>query len=556
MSTYAIRMVTFTLLIALNSIAVSSSQELHVREIPLPKEATDVSYMKSRGDIRMLFPGDMKKAGEFYQMELTKQQWIKSVKDNVQKNFWVQTFKKQNRELEIRTEVEDVGSEIRITPKGYLWDEDFTPRPEDIPIPENAQQLKYDDFLSEIVFQCDDSPKQLVDFYASKLDPQVWQKPREDNIREKSGIVHRVSGIATLWIYIDVEQGKTQVKIDTKGMSWDQIKLANANAKKSKESASGSSSPAGGNSVPKRFNKPIRGIEKLEKLPSIGSVTIDGKKTPLTEVFAYELIAYGKWRTHIVATSQPIKQDVLLKLLLTNVPEEKWGDQWRLPSPNLKLILDEDDSLWSMQLLADKVPSSATEITGEAIVEAGRARGTAKLIPRTFFKHSVEAEITFDTMLLNPSAAPRKLLENAPKLENVGKIIFAGKSFALPYVTAYQERNAHKVIRVVLTEKPIDSAKIRMALEQTGEVGQSVFGFQPQISFALDENDVLQSMFLWCDGASVNWSGINSVQTAVRSEGDRVRGTVSTNKKEEVLGKSLEFQSSFDTSVIRASRAK
>lgn len=518
-----------------------------------------MSYMKSRGDIRMKFPGDMKKAGEFYQTELAKQQWTKSTKDNLQKRFWVQTFKKQNRELEVRTENIDVGSDIRITPKGFLWDEDFTPRPEDIPVPENAKQLKYDDFFSVIEFQSDDSPQTLVEYYASKLDAKTWQKPSKhaDTVRDTSGIVHRTSGIASLWIYIDVEKGATKVKINTKGMSWDKIKLANADAKKAKSTSSSTSTSTGIGDAPKRFNKPIRGIEKLEKLPSVASVTIDGKKIPLTEIFAYELIAYGKWRTHIVATAQPVKQTSLLKLLQANVPEEKWGNQWELPSPVVKLILDEDDSLWSMQLLAEKVPGSSTEVVGEAVVEAGRARGKAQLKPQKFFEHSYEAEITFDTMLLNPSAPARKLLDNAPKLENIGKITLGGKSYLLPNVVAYEERKADRsVIHVLLTEKPIDAAKVRSSLESSGEVGQSLVGFQPQISFALDENDHLKSMFIWCDGASINWSGMDSVQTAVQSEGERIRGTAKTLKKEEVFGKACEFQVSFDTSIIRPSGSK
>ena len=277
-------------------------------------------------------------------------------------------------------------------------------------------------------------------------------------------------------------------------MSWDKIKLANANAKKSKD-ASSSPSVRSSSNAPSRRSKPKRGIEKLERLPSIASVTIDGKKTPLTEIFAYELIAYGKWRTHIVATAQPVKQDALLKLLQANVPEEKWGEQWKLPSPNVVLILDDDDSLWSVHLHADKVPGSSTAVTGEAVVEDGRARGNAKLKPQKFFEHTYEAEITFDTLMLNPSATPRKLLENAPKLENAGKIIMAGKTFSLPYVTAYEERKASRsVIHVVLTEKPIDPSKILASLKQSGEVGMRIIGIQTQIDFAIDENDIMSSM--------------------------------------------------------------
>ncbi len=554
MKLHALPNVALTLWLVLNSI--SYAQEARVQEIPLPKDAKEISYLKSRGDIRMKLAGDMKKAGEFYRSELTQKQWTKSAKDNLQKTFWVQTFKKQNLELVVRTSNNsDEECDIRLTPKGFLWDEDFAPRPEDIPIPDNTQQLKYDDFFTSIEFQHADSPKQLIDFYASKLDSKTWTNSSGDQSSERSGVLQRTSGTASIAIHINVEKGKSNVRIKTQGMSWDKIKLANAEAKKITKEATHTTDRNA--NAPNRISKPKRGMEKLEKLPSIASVTIDGKKTPLTEIFAYELIAYGKWRTHVVATAQPVKQDALLKLLQANVPEEKWGDQWKLPSPHVRLILDDDDSLWSVQLYADKVPGSSTEVTGEAIVEDGRARGTAKLKQQKFFEHSYEAELSFDVPLLASTATPRKLLENAPKLENAGKIVMAGKTFSLPYVTAYEERKASRsVIHVVLTEKPIDSAKILASLKQSGKVGMSVIGIQTQIDFAIDENDTLSSMSLWCDGASVTWSGNDSIQSFVQSEGGRIRGTSKTTTQEKVFGKPLDFQASFDTSFLRASTSK
>ena len=161
--------------------------------------------------------------------------------------------------------------------------------------------------------------------------------------------------------------------------------------------------------APKRAEKPTAGHREAEKLMSIGSVTVDGK-TELTEVIAYELISYGEWRTHIVATANPVKQDSLLKLLKANVPEENWEDQFRLPVPNVQLILDADDSLRSIQLLADGVPGSEQRKSqGKPSSKMGE-RGKAVLAGDKFFDHTYSAELTFDTMLLNPATAARKLL--------------------------------------------------------------------------------------------------------------------------------------------------
>ncbi len=89
-------------------------------------------------------------------------------------------------------------------------------------------------------------------------------------------------------------------------------------------------------------------------------------------------------------------------MLKNNVPEEKWEDQFRLPTPHVRLVLDADDSLRSIQLQAAGVPGSSTEITGEAIVEDGRARGKALLAEDSFFEHTYSAEISFDTNAAQP----------------------------------------------------------------------------------------------------------------------------------------------------------
>ncbi len=526
-----------------------------VQEIPLPPEATDVTYIKSRGDIRMKFPEDMKAAGEFYRTELTQQKWTKSKKDNLQKNFWVQTFSNGDLTLEVRADNRGTGCEIRLTPTGYLWDEDLAPRPETIPIPEDASDVEYDDFFEKIEFKHEDTPEELIEFYASKLIPPTWNKSTEDRADEDSGYLVRESGKASVSIRIEVEDEESVVTISTEGMSWDEIEKKQAEKEEKEESEKGDD-PAMAE-APKRAEKPKRGIEKLEKLASSASVTVDGKTTQLTEVIAYELISYGEWRTHIVATAKPLKQDSLLRLLKSNVPEEKWEDQFRLPMPNVRLVLDADDSLRSIQLQADGIPGSSTEITGEAIVEGGRARGKAVLAGDKFFDHTYSAEITFDTKLLNPSEAAPKLLADAPKLENRGSIKLDGKLNRLPHAIAYEDSSSdRKVIHVVLTAKPVDPAKVRASLNKTGELEISVIGFQPQVDLVVDQSDELSSMFIWCDGNSINWSGNDKVQSLIQSEGDRIRGTSQTVSAEDVFGKPCEFEVSFDTTIIRADSKK
>jgi hypothetical protein len=80
------------------------ADQMRVREIPIPEGATDVSFMKRRGDIRFQVPSDFKIVGSFYAKKLAEQKWLKSGKDNLQRNFWVQGFAKDKISLEVRVD--------------------------------------------------------------------------------------------------------------------------------------------------------------------------------------------------------------------------------------------------------------------------------------------------------------------------------------------------------------------------------------------------------------------------------------------------------------------
>src|SRR6188472_2112092 len=107
---------TLLSLVALVLIGIGMSvqaDELRVRDIPVPEGATDVSFMKRRGDIRFQVASDFKTAGNFYAKKLVEQKWAKSGRDNLQSNFWVQKFSKDKGTLEVRVDSRGAGSEVR-----------------------------------------------------------------------------------------------------------------------------------------------------------------------------------------------------------------------------------------------------------------------------------------------------------------------------------------------------------------------------------------------------------------------------------------------------------
>lgn len=67
----------------------ASGEELRVKDLPLPDGATDISFMKRRGDVRFTVESDFKTTGNYYAKKLADLKWTKSKKDNLQRNFWV-----------------------------------------------------------------------------------------------------------------------------------------------------------------------------------------------------------------------------------------------------------------------------------------------------------------------------------------------------------------------------------------------------------------------------------------------------------------------------------
>src|SRR5262245_10950969 len=210
----------------------ASGDDPRVKDLPIPEGATDVSFMKRRGDIRFKVTSDVKETGDWYAKQLGAQRWTKSGKDNLQKSFWVQKFAKDKVSLEVRVDRREGGSEVRLTPSGLLWDEDLAPHAKDLPIATDATDVKYDDFFESIEFNSPSNVKAIADFLSENLEKNNWVKSGADQVKERSASLERTNGKSSLVISVRTEDGGSKVSIRTKGMNWDGIKQANERAEK------------------------------------------------------------------------------------------------------------------------------------------------------------------------------------------------------------------------------------------------------------------------------------------------------------------------------------
>jgi hypothetical protein len=366
--------------------------------------------------------------------------------------------------------------------------------------------------------------------------------------------LQRTSGKATLTISARREGDLSQVKISTKGMVWDEVKAANVAAKKAMEKHPNRVTSTTPNQkkpvdLPKRVEKPLKGIATLEKLPSRCVITVDGKPIKLSHIIAYEVVSQGQWRTKVVATEIAINQKPLIEQLQATGSDEGWD----FPSPFLKLELDDADRIAFASLTAPKVAGGASrdELEGEVIVEAGRARGTVKLGPKKFFKVEYSAEMTFDGPLLTRDSKPTKRLANLPALSNTGKLNIGGKAYTLAHVTVYETQQFDKTVTaVLLTERPINLAKLKASLAKPERNDDSFNEFQPQMKLVFDDRERLQGLSFWADGLSVSASGAEHIKASAMIEDGRVRGTAKTTESGELFGKKYDFNVTFDASIL------
>ncbi len=530
-------------------------EAMRVKDLPIPAEASELSIMKRRGDVRFTMDSDFKSVGKYYAQQLAELKWTKAGKDNLQRDFWVQHFSKDNLSLEVRVDRRGSGCEVRLTPQGLTWEEDDQPSPKDLPLPKDATEIEYDDFFESIEMKSASDVRTLAETLSQELVERNWTKVATEHDLETFVQMKFTHGSSSLEISIRAEDNGSEVAIRTKGMQWDGMKAEIELAKQAKEAAERAAeeqeaADAVAN-LPKRKDKRKQGIDQLPRLPNEGLVVINGVSFKLPSVVAYEVFEDGQWFTRIVATERPIKQETLLaRLKKTGSDKDANQSAPSWPQPHLQVELDEDDRPTRLSLLADATPGggSGDELTGTALVEDGRARGTVQLRePGDFFDKVYTAQISFDVPVLTRDSIPAKRLLDATRLANHGVLTIGKETYRLSSVVAYQTNQFDEPVTViVLSEKPLKLAKIKAALGKKSL--EDYFEFVPQVKLVVDAEDQVKSLFIWADNTSIG--GNDRVTGDVVIEDGRARGTARLAMPGEFFDKQYTFVLSFDVDVL------
>src|SRR6266446_563307 len=91
----------------------------------------------------------------------------------------------------------------------------------DLALTKDATDVEYKSLVEQMAFKSKSNVKSVCAELAANLKAQGWTKDGMDMVQPQSSILKRKRGEATLTIFVKPENGGSEVKIMTEGLSWD-----------------------------------------------------------------------------------------------------------------------------------------------------------------------------------------------------------------------------------------------------------------------------------------------------------------------------------------------
>jgi hypothetical protein len=91
----------------------------------------------------------------------------------------------------------------------------------DLALTKDATDVEYKDVVEHVLFKSKSKVKSVCADLAANLKAQGWTNDGMDMVQPQSSILKRKRGEATLTIFVKPENGGSEVKIFTEGLSWD-----------------------------------------------------------------------------------------------------------------------------------------------------------------------------------------------------------------------------------------------------------------------------------------------------------------------------------------------
>jgi hypothetical protein len=142
-----------------------------------------------------------------------------------------------------------------------------------------------------------------------------------------------------------------------------------------------------------------------------------------------------------------------------------------------------------------------------------------------------------------------------PKAEANGKLTMGDNTYKLTNALAYEtKRSNRKETVVILSAKPLDTAKLKQSLKKHG-TDEDFFPFDAHVKLRFDEQGTLSQTAIYADGANIIGSGDDNIKATATIKDGTAKGKAGMVKPGEFFKKSYQFEVTFDVAIIQATPA-
>jgi hypothetical protein len=92
----------------------------------------------------------------------------------------------------------------------------------DLALTKDATDVEYKSLVEHLSFKSKSNVKKVCGKLAANLKAQGWTTDGRDMVQPQSSILKRKRGDAALTIFVKPENGGSEVKMFTEGLSWDE----------------------------------------------------------------------------------------------------------------------------------------------------------------------------------------------------------------------------------------------------------------------------------------------------------------------------------------------
>jgi len=143
---------------------------------------------------------------------------------------------------------------------------------------------------------------------------------------------------------------------------------------------------------------------------------------------------------------------------------------------------------------------------------------------------------------------------DAPKSEGRGTLTLGTKTYKLASALAYEQTVFRKKeIAVILSEKPLNTAKLMQSLKKNGN-DDDFFPTDVHVKLSFDGQGELLQLSVHAGGLNIIRSGDRNIKASAAVKDGSVKGTAGTKTDEEAGDKAFKFDVAFDVAVIQAAR--